>query len=70
MEWDVAAATKAAYRRAGYQPQKNSPYRKKLRACSREIVEEALRVAKGNVARTARSLGIDRDTVYEAVSRE
>jgi transcriptional regulator with PAS, ATPase and Fis domain len=40
-----------------------------LREVERELIERALRVTGGNVARAARLLGIDRKTVYRKVKR-
>jgi len=65
---EVSEATKAAYRKKAYKPKKASRYRKKLQAARKEIVEDALRSAGGNVARAARHLEVDPDTIYEAIS--
>jgi DNA-binding NtrC family response regulator len=65
---EVSGATKAAYRRKAYKPKKTSLYRRKLHQARKEIVEDALRAAGGNVTRAARHLEINPDTVYEAIS--
>jgi len=65
---EVSESTKAAYRKKSYKPKKASRYRKKLHQARKQIIEEALQAAGGNVARAARNLDIDPDTVYEAIS--
>jgi len=66
---EIADKTRAAYKKSAYKA-RMSPYRKKLRTASRQIIEDALRTANGNISKAARNLGVNRDTIYDAVSRE
>ena len=65
---EVSESTKAKYRKKAYKPKKTSRYRKQLHQARKQIIEDALRGAGGNVARAARHLEIDPDTVYQAIS--